>query len=321
MSFVRGIQMDYADSPQHDTYVRGEPSAPPSRGDDSAAPILSLMWRRKWTMLAILALASAASASVILMRGPSYTAVALILPNFRGAEPLARIGPAPIVDAGILLESRVQLLKSHPISRSIAGQLGRDEIEPDYWLSGTQVVKSFLPLLETKPLTAVDAVVAEVAANLNVGYQRRTYLIELSLAAPTPERAAALANAVASEFVHDERLKRLADRNAVTKQALNDLSLTYGEKHPAVFRARIELEEARAFFEREKEAARLLGEKELEESGLVLPARASAAKMNTKISRFLAGFILSLLLSIAAVLFLERERLRHLMARRRIAFK
>lgn len=232
----------------------------------------------------------ALSSLAALLMGPSYTATAVILPTFRSAELLSRDAPLPMVDATMLLESQVRLLKSQPISRSVAEQQAKSQ--------------------STETPSAIDAIASELANKRQFTYQRRTYLIELSFTASTPEIAADYANAVASQFVHDEQQKKLADRSVQAQRALNELSVTFGDQHPSILRARNELDEMRAFLNFGKEFVPLLGARDLEATGLVKAAQAESAKQNSRMALIFSGLILGLLAAIGIVLYVEREIVR-----------
>ena len=85
---------------------------------------LPLFWSYRWLVAALCIAGLVLSSLGALFTAPSYTATAVILPTFDGTP---RDAPLPMVDPSILLASQVLLLKSQPISRSIAEQLAKSQ--------------------------------------------------------------------------------------------------------------------------------------------------------------------------------------------------
>lgn len=256
--------------------------------EDFASILFGIFWLYRWQMVALCLIGLVLSSIVALKQGPRYTATAIILPTFRGTEKMAPDAPVPTVDAAMLLESNVRLLETLPISHSIVEQLAKNN--PNGGMRADAVEKQ----LNRRKFT----------------YERRTYLIELAMTAGTPGRAAAYANAVASQFVHDEQQKMLADNYTKARKMFNELTVKFGDKHPTIVREKRQLGDMQALLQAGKEKAALLSDRELEATGLVIAAQASAAKKNSRLPLIFAGPLIALLLSMVLAVFIERDIVR-----------
>lgn len=262
--------------------------------EDFSSILFGIFWHYRWQMAALCLVGLVLSSIVALMQGPRYTATAIILPTFRGTEKMAQNAPAPMVDAAMLLESNVRLLETLPISRSIVEQLAKSNTNGDM---------------------RADTVEKQLMSRRKFTYERRTYLIELAMTAGTPARAAAYANAVASQFVHDEQQKMLADSYTKARKTFDELTEKFGDKHPTIVREKQQLGEMQALLRAGKERATLLSDRELEATGLVIAAQASAAKQNSRTPMVLAGPLLALLMSMVLALYIERDLVRRAWSR------
>jgi uncharacterized protein involved in exopolysaccharide biosynthesis len=84
-----------------------------------------------------------------------------------------------------------------------------------------------------------------VRERLRVTNVTRSYPISISFTAASPETAAKVANALAVEYLRVKTMQRLADAATAAHREFAQRSAVYGEKHPSVVRAGVELEAAR----------------------------------------------------------------------------
>ena len=89
---------------------------------------------------------------------------------------------------------------------------------------------------------------AHVAQRLKVVNHTRSYLIPRSFTAASLEKAAAVANAFALEFVRARTMQSMGDAVTAASRELARQSAIYGEKHPSIVQAKTELEAARMRF-------------------------------------------------------------------------
>jgi len=87
-----------------------------------------------------------------------------------------------------------------------------------------------------------DLAVNELMRKITVASGTRSYLISVAATAGDPERAAWLANAVASEYLRGQTLEQLADTQAAAERELTQLSSVYGVRHPSYILARTRLD-------------------------------------------------------------------------------
>jgi uncharacterized protein involved in exopolysaccharide biosynthesis len=302
---------------------------------ETTEPILvlgsKLFWRHRRAAAAICCVTLVASIFYALSQAPTYTADAQIVPTSRRTENGPRGDTIATIDAQMLLQGQLQLLKSQRISRSIAEQLSSTDIAAPQ--SGREMyVGNFVHALDSAtaatPRSRRETYVAkfvhrlvrakaaalteiELDRGLRYSYQPRMYFITASFTSSSPERAAAFANAVASQFVHAERMKELASRLAEAQRVVSERSAIYGPKHPTVLRAETKLNQLTEEFENRKTRPLLLSAPELDASGLAVAAHASAARRNTPNATILSGLLLGILLSIAFVFWAEHASLRN----------
>jgi hypothetical protein len=86
-----------------------------------------------------------------------------------------------------------------------------------------------------------DLAVNELMRKITVASEPRSYLISVTTTAGDPERAATLANTVASEYHRGQMLQQLADTTAAAEHELTQLSSVYGVRHPSYVLARTRL--------------------------------------------------------------------------------
>ena len=279
-----------------------------------AVEVLSILWRRKWMIAGICPAAIVLAVILTLLVGPRYTATAVIQLD-GGQDGPGHAAPSPAIDGATLatfVESQTSLIESREMARQVVERLGLDK-------SKTQSrIRAFiantighLPFNYAGPSTPVDLATERLMSNLTVTSKPRSYLTTVTYTARTPQQAARIANAVVSEYMHYRVLQTLADRVVFAQRALTDLMVTYGAKHPLVMRAEANLALERSRMAAEEENATLMNDRELAETGKVVPAQAITIPSGARTSTVLAlAFLGALVGGIALVLVLERSALR-----------
>lgn len=245
---------------------------------------------------------------IALAMGPSYTATAIIQPVLVSETPAKGAQP-PVLDAGTLLESEIQLIELQPLSDPATIALneklpkGRGGRSISTILS--EGVSGLSGMLRSKgDGKAANPLASRSDIRLDVGVRKRTYLIELNLRASTPERAAAFANAVARQYAYNTELRQIRAHVSGAQQALAELKAAYGDRHPLVVRAESDLKRLQS----EPDAA-VLAASDMTDSVIAVPATAGGARMTSSYQTLALWGILGLLAALSYVLFKERKRL------------
>ena len=256
--------------------------------------VLDLLWRSRNLIAGLCAVSMIAAVTVKLMDGPSHSATVVILPALRAIESGNSTGPNLALDARMVMEGEVQLIKSHAVARQLAQRLA------------ATTGPAILPRASDAASALDNAPTSELMDKLVVNYHRQTYLISVSYMHHSANTARMIVNGLASEFIRFKQLKTLASRYSGAKERLAVLLLSFGDKHPAVIRARTDAELAFTAMREAEETAHLMTERELSDTGLVVPAHVVTIPATVGITSWLAvGLFGGMLLSIAIILFRE----------------
>jgi len=284
--------------------------------------VLSILWARRTFAICVAVLLATLLGTARWVDGPSYTASLIIKPDLRGRQAPAGAGPSPIIDGTSLVESQMEVIRSHAVAKRVVTKLGMvDDQRPPL---SERALRSMLPATASTAAvnwldrafgpwrpSAVDREAAKLISQLTAQRIQLSYLIRVTYRAKSPEDAARVLNAVASEYIRAGRLQLLADRYHVASAALAELSRTYGERHPSILRAERDTENQRIALEQEEERAlRLMSSEELAATGLVLPAEVITIPTGLGVSGAIAlGFLLGLALAALAILINRRHAL------------
>jgi uncharacterized protein involved in exopolysaccharide biosynthesis len=270
---------------------------------------LVLAWQRRMLVLIICLSAVALTGAANWWRGPRFTADLLILPNLNGRQNPPKMISPPSIDASILVESEVQVLRSEALVRSVVQLLRQDD--------NTRRAPWFAKLFDnsksgTLPNSAIstDLAVKTISRNLIVVREKGSYIIRVSYTAATAEAAATVVRGVANEYIRLGWMQEMADRVRVAEMALNELTQNYGERHPLVLRARDASANARRQLESEQQRSKALTESELTATGLIVPAQAIGIPSSaTTIDMAFSGLLVGLLIAAGTVYWFERKTL------------
>lgn len=283
--------------------------------------ILSVLWARRTFAICVAILFGILIGTARWIAGPSYTASLIIKPDLRGRQAPAGAGPSPTIDGASLVESQMGLIQSHAVAKRVVEKLGMiGDVQRPTLLDRT--LRSWFPsagdnaalnwveraFRSWRP-TAVDREAAQLISKLTAQRIQLSYLIRVTYRAKSPQEAASVLNAVASEYIRAGYLQLLADRYHVANASLAELSRTYGERHPLILRAERDAENQRIALEQEEEKSlRLMSSEELAASGLVLPAEAITIPTGLGvIGAVFLGLLLGLVLAAIAILFKARH--------------
>jgi uncharacterized protein involved in exopolysaccharide biosynthesis len=234
------------------TFNRLDPSNLREHYEDVATNTLRSIGRHFRLIAALVAIALASASLVVSQLPRSYSSEALVYPNlFRGEEGTKTM-PLATIDGAALVSSEAQYIRSPFMVRSVIKRLALDR-DPEFvtpssdFLPGLNGVRAAL-LPETVVSAPLERAATRVAQRLKVMNDTRSYLISVSFTAASPEKAAAVANAFALEYIRAKTMQSMGDAVTAAGRELTRQSAIYGEKHPSIVQAKTELEAARMRF-------------------------------------------------------------------------
>ncbi|WCR10718.1 hypothetical protein JHW45_17050 [Paracoccus stylophorae] len=217
------------------------PLAPTWRND---VPDFALLVRRGlWSLrrnLAVLLLGSVlvgALATLLAMQRPDYyyaSSAILIDPRLGGSGDAAAPPTIYLADA-LVVDSEIEVLRSGRLLRRVLTRLQGDTTLP-----------AMPRTTDDEPLTPQEEEAAQIAwldRNLTVERQGNTFVILIGFTAEDPDLAAAVANAVAEEYVlfqQDDSRNRVQQESAWLSNEIARLSLEAREAEAAVQRFLVE---------------------------------------------------------------------------------
>jgi hypothetical protein len=198
--------------------------------------------RATWVFIACVA-CMVLSVTYRLIQGGNYTAEVLLQPYLAGSELTAKTtSTAAPLDAGYLLDGQIQLLQSQTVARAAIQRLGIDNSVRKGILTRLLEAVGYVP----DAAEALDRDATMLLRKLIVTRQRPSYLIRIAYAAPTADEANRMVNAVAGEYIRQQRLQIRRERISLAQSALTEYTRRYGDRHPLVERARHEVSMAQS---------------------------------------------------------------------------
>jgi hypothetical protein len=286
-------------------------SVEPSVFETRLHELITTFWSYKDTITASTGIGVLLGLLAAFAMGPSYTATAVVQPSLISEAPAKGV-QAPTLDANLLLESEVQLILLQPLPNALTLKLNREFPQGRGGRSLTALVSSAIADTVANIRNSARAVdpAATEDVSLEVGYRKRTYLIEVSARASTPERAAAFANAVAGQYVRQTALKQLKAKEMAAEQALSELMLSYGDRHPLVLRTQSDLIRIKRDLDVLTTTPSTLDASDFVGGITAVPAVAPSGR-NSSYRTIAIWGLLGLLSALGFVLFKERKRLVH----------
>jgi uncharacterized protein involved in exopolysaccharide biosynthesis len=271
------------------------------------------------------------SAAVVLPLLPrKYSAEALVRPHLFSREEGTKVEPLVSIDAAALVASEARLIRSDPIVRAVAQRLGLDRVSSNpappmgslhaerpgllsVCLDRLRAVLHWARVTIVPPThaySAMDRAIVRLRADLAINNDTRTYLISIGATAPSPEEAAAIANAFAVEYLRTKMLQRRADALMAAIRDVAQRSAVFGDKHPSMVRAREELEAARARMAAATNSTDLADQDLVAADGVVL-AQANPMSASPRAVVVLGlAILIALLCGVVLAVWLDRRRAR-----------
>jgi capsular exopolysaccharide synthesis family protein len=196
----------------------------------SFVALASIMARRWRLFLAVMTVCVAASAAAAFLIPPRYGAVAQLMIDPRPHVPAAATGGRNLGQPdATLVDTEVQLITSHAVLEAVAQELNLGA-DPDF----------AAPAASPRPAAAVTA---KLGRALDVGRQGLTYMVSIRARSRQPDKAAAIANAVADEYLRQSkalRARQAADQAKTLLAELGPLGSEVVAAEEAVARFRAE---------------------------------------------------------------------------------
>jgi len=284
------------------------PGAQPFRG------FPDLFWRRRWLIVALCAAATTLGVLAAATTAPKYSATAMLDGDDREvpANPLVAAGPPSEGEVAAAVR-----LRSLAMARRVAERLGLDADKPPDRPGLFSKLRSatidrvpalgalFSRTSRTSP-SAADVAARKLTANLLVSIEPRSSLISISYTSSDPAEAARIANTFVAEYLRDQKIRRISDRQTATQRSLTELTQTLGPKHPQVLRAQANLDQTRAQIQSEAQQIATMDSDALNTNGRVVPALASTIPLGRGTLTFvILGLIGGLVSGMAAAVLLE----------------
>jgi uncharacterized protein involved in exopolysaccharide biosynthesis len=224
-------------------------SAPRIHYERVAYDTLQILWVHKPLVAAVFGVALAALTVALVLIAPRYTGEAMIQLSFTRDEPVtgAKVQPTAAVDAAAVVDSAARIIRSRGTASAVVSALGLDK-DPAYTrlslpAQALSVVWSVFGLPAPAPR---DLAVAHLMRQITVTNDPRSYLITVAVTASDPERAARLANWVASEYLRGRLLQQAIEAYSAAEREMTELSSVFGPRHPSYFNGRAKLERLKA---------------------------------------------------------------------------
>jgi polysaccharide biosynthesis transport protein len=284
-------------------------------GEDDTIDLLNvvgMLRRRKWLIMLVTALGTAAAAFLGMKQTPTYTANAAVMIDPRQLQVTnveEVISGYPVSTA--TMATQLGLLRSRDFIASVMADLNLfDDPEfnsalaaaaapkaalpaflqplerllarlPDEWLIATGLADQPPPILESEaPGIARERAISSFVGDTVFLNDGQSYLIQIQFTSPDPDKAAVIANKIAERFVDDQLKGKLSATDKATgwlEQRLAELKVEVQRSDEAVTRFRIENNLADV-------AGASLNDQELAElNGQLIAARADLADRQAKL--------------------------------------
>jgi capsular polysaccharide biosynthesis protein len=197
---------------------------------------LRILWRQKSLVAAVLGIALAALSVALVLIAPRYTGEAMIRLDFTRDEAVAgeKVQSTAAVDAAAVVDSAARIIRSRGTASAVVSALGLDN-DPTYTRQSlpARALSSVWSVFGVPAPTPRDLAVERLMRQITVTNDPRSYLITVAVTASDPERAARLANWVASEYLRGRLREQAIEAYAVAEREMTALSSVFGQRHPS----------------------------------------------------------------------------------------
>jgi polysaccharide biosynthesis transport protein len=185
-----------------------DPRQVPIQGTDDFALLLQfaqLLWKRKWVLVATVAVGALVAIIMTLSATPIYTATAsLAVDNIQ--EPFTT---KPVTTGDPMIMTQVQFLSSDTMrERALARLRAKKDIPPTKVIGTLASLRKILGLKEPATTITWQAATFGAAYGTRVTNPRDTRILIITSQSPNPQAAAAFADALAEEFIQRNKDER-----------------------------------------------------------------------------------------------------------------
>ncbi|MGY3446378.1 MULTISPECIES: GumC domain-containing protein [unclassified Bradyrhizobium] len=221
---------------------------------------LGVVWRHRRLVTGTVVVALAAFLVAFMFMASRYTGEAIIQLDFVRNENIAgeRLQSTAAVDAAAVVDSSARIIRSRGTASAVVSALRLDQ-DPEYTRPSrlervlSHVGQYFGPHPATTPR---ELAITHLMKQITVTNDPRSYLISIAVTTSDPERAASLANWVASEYLRGRLRAQATEGYAAAERELAGLSAVLGPRHPTYLSAQAKLERLKQVMEgAEKDAA------------------------------------------------------------------
>jgi uncharacterized protein involved in exopolysaccharide biosynthesis len=202
------------------------------------------LFRRKLLVLVIVGTALVLAIIAVLIMPAGYTAQAYIRGEFSASEAVAKENDnksagSISLDLVRVIETQSRLLQSHQLARRVVQHLGLDRLQPRV-SEGRWLPAEFYDAAKI-PGDKEDIAATKLLHDLAVTSDPRAYLITVQYTAEDSELAVLITNAFVAELLRSTKLQALLQQRSAAQATLLDQLAKFGEKHPRVAEARMQL--------------------------------------------------------------------------------
>ncbi|MGA2113990.1 MAG: polysaccharide biosynthesis tyrosine autokinase [Bryobacteraceae bacterium] len=179
--------------------------------------VFGALWAAKGRVTILAAAGAAVALAVAFSQPPVYQAKALIEVQGINENFLNHRDIDPTVEAGSIeiesyLQTQIKIIETDSLLGSVADRLHLErspEFQPRPGMSG-RILAAFRPRPAAEPANVRPAVIAAMEKALTVRLSGETHIIEVAFESYSPRTAAAVANAIAEEYIARNLDKRLS---------------------------------------------------------------------------------------------------------------
>ena len=197
---------------------------------------LRMLWRQRQLVTAVLGIALAALSVALLFVAPRYTGEAVIQLDFTRDETIEgeKVQSSASIDAIAVVGGAARIIRSRAIAGAVVSVLGLDN-DPAYARPSlpARMLSPLWSVLGFPPTTPREIAVARLMEQTKVTNDPRSYLITVAVTTSEPERAARLANWVASEYLRGRLQEQTIGAYATAEREMNTLASVFGPRHPS----------------------------------------------------------------------------------------
>ncbi|WP_158226497.1 Wzz/FepE/Etk N-terminal domain-containing protein [Bradyrhizobium sp. UFLA03-84] len=220
----------------------GAISAPRMHYEQVVRDTLGVVWRQRRLVMGTVVLALAAFLVAFMFMAPRYTGEAIIQLDFVRNENMAgeRLQSTAAVDATAVVDSSARIIRSRGTASAVVSALRLDQ-DPEY-TRPSRLERALSHVWAHHTSTPRELAITRLMKQITVTNDPRSYLIAIAVTTSNPERAANLANWVASEYLRGRLRAQTTEAYAAAERELAGLSAVLGPRHPTYLSAQAKLE-------------------------------------------------------------------------------